>query len=208
MQSPFQRSMIFSVVAAGFLSLGSVAVAGADTAHSNQSAHERKLLNEGVINDAFLDAQLEARLLANPHLNSFAIDTRVMNRVVTLTGTVESAMDRVLAGELAKSLEGVQGVRNELAVKAAAEQVRVPAESSAATPVVQHVKDARTTAIVKGKLLASPYTHGLSIYIDTRDNVVTLSGTVNSDEERQLAELLTRNTGSVTAVQNNLVVAN
>ena len=42
--------------------------------------------------------------------------------------------------------------------------------------------------------------------VDTRGDVVTLSGEVASAEEKQLAEELARNTGDVKQVHNQLVV--
>jgi osmotically-inducible protein OsmY len=59
---------------------------------------------------------------------------------------------------------------------------------------------------VKSKLLGNPNTEGLQIDVDTRGDVVTLSGEVASPEEKALAEELTRNTGDVKTVRNQLVV--
>jgi osmotically-inducible protein OsmY len=66
--------------------------------------------------------------------------------------------------------------------------------------------DATTTAAVKSKLVRNSSTTGLEIDVDTREDVVTLSGSVKSDEEKQLAEQLARNTGDVKDVRNLLVV--
>lgn len=70
----------------------------------------------------------------------------------------------------------------------------------------EKVTDATTTAEVKAKLLANATTKGLKINVDTRGDVVTLTGTVASAREKQLAEALARNTGEVRAVSNKLVV--
>jgi osmotically-inducible protein OsmY len=59
---------------------------------------------------------------------------------------------------------------------------------------------------VKTKLLNNPNTGGLQIDVDTRGDVVTLSGEVGSAEESALAEGLARNTGDVKDVRNQLVV--
>jgi osmotically-inducible protein OsmY len=42
--------------------------------------------------------------------------------------------------------------------------------------------------------------------VDTKDNRVTLSGEVESDEARQLAEQIAENTKNVAGVENNLRV--
>jgi osmotically-inducible protein OsmY len=46
----------------------------------------------------------------------------------------------------------------------------------------------------------------LKIDVDTKDDVVTLTGRVSSREESQLAEEIAKNTGDVESVRNNLVV--
>ena len=60
--------------------------------------------------DAWLDGKAETTLLLNTNLNSFDIMTDVKNGHVTLTGKVESSVDKALAAELIKSLDGVNGV--------------------------------------------------------------------------------------------------
>jgi osmotically-inducible protein OsmY len=66
--------------------------------------------------------------------------------------------------------------------------------------------DAATTAAVKTKLLADTKVGGLAIDVDTKDNVVTLSGKVRSGAERTEAVRLARTTTGVKSVVNKLVV--
>lgn len=66
--------------------------------------------------------------------------------------------------------------------------------------------DASVTERVKSKLATNTNTRGLHIVVDTKNRVVTLRGEVWSSEERDLAELLARNTSAVAMVQNDLVV--
>jgi hyperosmotically inducible protein len=66
--------------------------------------------------------------------------------------------------------------------------------------------DAATTAAVKTKLLADTKVGGLGIDVDTKDNVVTLSGKVRSAAERTEALRLARTTTGVKSVVNKLVI--
>jgi osmotically-inducible protein OsmY len=59
---------------------------------------------------------------------------------------------------------------------------------------------------VKTKLLGNSNTKGLEIDVDTEDDVVILSGRVESTAESDLAEQIALNTGDVKEVRNNLVV--
>jgi hyperosmotically inducible protein len=68
------------------------------------------------------------------------------------------------------------------------------------------VADAATTAAVKTKLLADTKVGGLGIDVDTKDNVVTLTGKVRSAAERTEAVRLARTTTGVKDVVSKLVV--
>ena len=158
----------------------------------------------GAEQDAWIDGKLEAVYALNRYLKAFEIDTEVTQGIVHLTGKVHSDIDRDLAGELAKGIEGVVEVDNDLGVVAStagAAPADGPNRSFGAW-----IDDATTTASVKSKLVGNPNTKGLQIDVDTRGDVVTLSGEVASAEEKSLAEELTRNTGDVKTVRNQLVV--
>ena len=158
---------------------------------------------EGAAKDAWIDGKLEAVYALNRHLSAFAIDTEVDKGIVHLTGKVQEDIDRDLAGELAKGIDGVVEVNNKLTIVADA---RVTPKEGEDRSFGAWIDDATTTASVKSKLLGNPNTKGMQIDVDTRGDVVTLSGEVASGEEKSLAEELTRNTGDVKNVRNQLVV--
>ena len=158
---------------------------------------------EGAAKDAWIDGQLEAVYALNRHLGAFAIDTEVDNGIVHLTGNVQADIDRDLAGELAKNIDGVVEVDNNLTIVADARATPKEGEDRS---FGAWIDDATTTASVKSKLMGNPNTKGMQIDVDTRGDVVTLSGEVASSEEKSLAEELTRNTGDVKEVRNQLVV--
>jgi hyperosmotically inducible periplasmic protein len=165
--------------------------------------HAQGAEREGAAKDAWIDGKLEGVYALNRHLNAMAIDTEVEQGVVHLTGKVESDIDRDLAGEIAKGIDGVVEVDNDLLI---AEGARVAQKTGEDRSFGVWIDDATTTAAVKSKLLSNPNTKGMNIDVDTRGDVVTLSGEVASAEEKSLAEELTRNTGDVKSVRNQLVV--
>jgi osmotically-inducible protein OsmY len=166
----------------------------------------------GAVKDAWIGGKLEAVYALNRHLSAFAITTEVENGIVHLTGDVESDIDRDLAAELAKGIEGVVEVDNDLEIAAdardAAERSSGSDSSGSDRSFGVWIDDATTTATVKSRLLGNPNTDGLQIDVDTRGDVVTLTGEVGSAEEKALAEELARNTGDVKDVRNQLVVRN
>jgi hyperosmotically inducible periplasmic protein len=164
---------------------------------------------EGASKDAWITGKIETSFELNRHLNAFEIRADVDSGIVMLTGMVDSDIDRDLAGEIAKRTEGVVQVKNEIKVEP------VTAQQAAARDAEEHegnrsffrwVDDATTTAAVKSKLVGNDNTKGLQIDVDTRGDVVTLSGRVSSAEEKQLAEEIARNTGDVRDVRNELVI--
>ena len=161
---------------------------------------------EGAAKDAWLTGRIETMYLLNEHLNPFSISTDVENGVVMLEGTVDSEIDRDLAGALAKNVDGVTKVENQLVVDAAAESAARQDRQDGRRDFGSWVDDATTTAAVKSRLIRNSSTKGLEIDVDTRDDVVTLSGRVNSDEEKQLAAEIALHTSDVSEVTNNLVV--
>jgi len=135
---------------------------------------------EGAVKDGWLTGKIEAVYTLNRPLNAFSINTGVENGMVHLTGMVESDIDRDLAGEIAKGIEGVVDVKNDLKVEASARQTAASKVDRNKRSFGTWVDDATTTAAVKSKLVGNSNTKGLQIDVDTWGDVVTLSGEVSS----------------------------
>ncbi len=183
----------------GLLSISSMAMAGSsETANVNCS-------DDSKLKDVWLDARIESAYLFNSSLNNFDIDTVVENGNVQLKGTVKSDIDRNLAEEIAKSLDGVTSVDNELVVK---EDLNPETDNANAEDrkFGQMVTDATITAKVKTKLLANANISGTDINVDTENNVVMLTGQVESKVVKQLAEYIAKNTSGVQSVNSHLTV--
>ncbi|MEQ9562172.1 MAG: BON domain-containing protein [Woeseiaceae bacterium] len=201
------KSKITSVVAAGILGMSF----GAPVIHAGESTdktmEQRTEQAQTAIKDAWLQGKLESALLFNEYLNSFAINTEVNNGVASLRGTVESDIDRDLAGEIAESIEGVTKVNNELQVdKAKTQAAKNSKDAKQREGFKQSVLNATLTARVKTQLLMNGNTSGTAINVDTKDGVVTLSGVVESDQERELAVRIASNTNGTRSVNDQLMV--
>jgi hyperosmotically inducible periplasmic protein len=159
------------------------------------------------VKDAWIAGRVETAFLLNPYLSPFAIETQVDDGVVTLSGTLRSDIDRDLAVEIATGIDGVARVENQLTVDPeSAESSRLAGEGADERSFGQWIKDATTTARVKTRLLANNNTKGLSIKVDTRDDVVTLTGVVESHREKLLAETIARNIDGIVEVHNRIEV--
>ena len=149
--------------------------------------------------DAWIDGKVETTLLLNGNLNSFDINTDVKNGAVTLTGKVESDVDKALAEELVENLDGVTGVENKLTV--------MESDSTAAGEDSSGLKDAKIATVVKTRLLFESEVSGTDIDVDAKNGVVTLQGEVESDAEKDLAVAIAKNTTDVSRVIDKLDVA-
>lgn len=148
--------------------------------------------------DMRMHKSLESMLAQNVNLSALSIATDVENGRAYLRGEVRTGAERQLAGELAKNVDGIIEVQNDLVVRSA--------EPATGDRLSRRVSDAALTAQVKSRLMLSNNTSGLAIDIHTENNVVTLDGVVGSDTERELAELIAGNTRGVSAVRNKLDV--
>lgn len=161
------------------------------------------------VNDAWLDGKLESALLFNQHLNSFDIDTEVKHDTAYLSGIVESSIDKDLAEKIAKSVDGIQKVENNLIVdraKAKQKPANNSPDSSQRHGFRQVVSDATLTARIKSELLANSNTSGFDIDVDTHSGNITLTGKVSSDQEKDLAEQIAKNASKDGNVRNKLIV--
>jgi osmotically-inducible protein OsmY len=192
---------VFTLTAALATPLAFAGAAVDKTAPSGASNTER------AIKDAWLDGKLDTSLLFNEFLNSFAIDTEVQNGTAYLTGTVESDIDRDLAGEIAKSIKGIDKVDNQLLVdKAKARSGGNKDVAMENESFRQSVMNATVTARVKSKLLLNSNTSGMAIDVDSEDGMVILTGQVSSRQEKELAVLIAGNTEGVKSVKDHLMV--
>lgn len=184
------NKIVVATATISMLSLGTLSAYAADGDMSRQLTEARQ---EGSVWTAFA---------LNRHLSPFAIDVDIEHGVATLTGEVESDVERDLAEQVALGVEGVTEVDNRLQVSG--EEVQRQADSERSFSA--RINDATTTATVKSKLLWNRNTEGLDIKVSTRNGVVTLEGQAQSDAASELAERLARNTEGVRQVDNQLKV--
>lgn len=201
---PKRFKFIVSVVAvlglAGFL--GRVVPTG-PIAQAAEAEQRTECLRAADASDRWLDTRLETAYLFNPHLNNLTIDIEVRNGNVMLSGTVRDDIDRDLAEEIARSLDGVKSVGNSLKIRPDADASHL---SETDSDFFQKVKDATTTAQVKTRLFANGNIPAGDIEVATENDIVKLSGVVGTDTERQLAEFIARNTSGVASVTNELAI--
>ena len=130
--------------------------------------------------------------------SSFDINTDVKNGKVTLTGKVESDVDKALAAELIANLEGVESVENKLTV--------LNNDTISDKDIMQTLKDTKVETVVKTRLLFESEVRGTDIEVEVDRGIVTLTGTVKSKEAKDLAGAIAKGATDVTKVVNELKI--
>ena len=184
------KTLALATATAGLIGLAPFA------AHAAQSDTSRELIEarqEGSIWTAFA---------LNRHLNPFTIDVDVENGSAKLTGKVETDVERDLAEQIALGIEGVKKVDNQLTLDPAFE-----AKASSEPSLSQRFDDATLAATVKSKLLWNSNTEGLDIKVSAANGTVSLTGSAQSAEAKELAGRLAANTDGVREVNNLLSVS-
>lgn len=157
--------------------------------------------NEEMMSDVRLKANIVTSYTLNQNLNPFDLDVEVKNGIAYLSGTVDSDVERDLALEIARGVEGIKDVKANIMIEPGAR-----ANERQESAFFRTVEDATITAKVKSKLLWNRNTKGLDINVDTENAVVTLRGKVASEVQGDLAVQLAKNTTGVEQVKKELEV--
>jgi hyperosmotically inducible protein len=152
--------------------------------------------------EARQETQIWTTYALSPYLRAHDISVSVDGGKATLTGKVDEGVNKDLAKEIALGVDGVTDVDNQIVV---VEEYSPPLSSSSRS-YGEKIDDVAVTAGVKSKLLWSKHADGLDVDVTTRLGKVTLRGTADTAEAKDIAERLTMNTRGVVSVDNQLVI--
>jgi hyperosmotically inducible protein len=154
--------------------------------------------------DSVLTAKVKAAMAVDTGVKASQIEVSTKDKVVTLTGNIDSQAEKDRALEIARKTGGVENVVDMIEVRTGPESGEAPHPERT---VGEHIDDAVITAAVKTRLLEDPLVKGLRIDVDTREGVVFLTGSVTSEKEIDRAVEVARATEHVRDVKPNLVVS-
>ena len=188
------------------VTLGSVLVSGsalAETSTMDKAQNSANTAGEKIdssmnkvgnfMDDSSITAKVKAALVDHESIKSTDISVKTDNKVVTLSGFVESQTQAEEAVKVAKGVEGVSSVSDKL-------HVRNSKESS----VKGYAGDAATTSEIKAKLLDDDIVPSRMVKVETTDGVVQLSGTVENQAQSDRAESIAKAIDGVKSVKNDL----
>lgn len=138
------------------------------------------------IDDTEITSAVSDELLQHVDVPSYLIDVVTTDGIVTLTGSTDNILAKDRAGHVAMAVKGVRGVINQIDVNA-------PERSNA------DIK-----ADIEQRLLNDPATDSYEIGVGVSDGEITLTGEVESWQEKQLTAQVAKGVKGVTAVFNNI----
>jgi hyperosmotically inducible protein len=146
-----------------------------------------------AIDDATLTARVKTALIGDERTKARQIDVESFRGDVQLNGFVDSAEARSAAASVAKSVDGVTKVTNNLQVR----------DDRTAGDVVD---DATINSKVRAALIGDERTKAHQIEVDTNDGVVSLGGFVDTAANKTAAAQIAGDVAGVTRFDNKLEV--
>jgi len=146
-----------------------------------------------AVSDSWITSKTKIALFADERVKGSQVSVDTMKGgVVHLRGKVDSAEAKAAASEIAKNIEGVKSVKNDLQVVAPAKRDMVEAKDD-------DIKKAVETRLSKDAQLKS-------VDVRTDAGVVTLTGEVSSLTTAAKASEMARKVPGVKSVKNELTV--
>lgn len=162
-----------------------------------------------AVSDEALRERVEEALKGDPALRDGGVEVEsVENGVVVLGGEARSLSVARRALEDARAVEGVRRVENRIESPEELSDTETWREQGydQAAYARSAARDAWITSATKMRLLASEGLPAFDVNVDTRDAVVTLFGTVGSEEAKRQAEAEARKVEGVREVRNELQI--
>lgn len=147
-----------------------------------------------VIDDTVITTRVKTALVGDPITKARDIDVATFKGRVQLNGFVDSTQEKTTASAIARQVNGVSSVDNNLKLKGD--------ERSAG----EAVDDTAISVKVKAALIGDKRTEAHQIDVTTRDGVVLLGGFVDSAMARSAAAEVANSVKGVTKVDNKIAV--
>jgi len=195
--------MLFKTFATAALA-GSLALTGA--AQPAAAAEQTKApAPASAQTDDTLKDRINFRLETSDMLRKYDVKVKVDKGVATLSGDVVTAAQKAEAERLAK-VDGVTRVQNDITIDPNEDKTVADRMKAGLTKTGEKITDAWITTKVKWFFIGEDALKDSDINVDTKDNVVTLKGTVKSAAGKARAVALAKNTDGVKNVVDQLQV--
>lgn len=153
------------------------------------------------VEDKSISASVRSRLLYHKQFKWLKLGVRTENGNTILTGVVDNAFQRKEIEKITFETRGVVSVVNQLTV-------RNKEDISSFSDVGENVSDEFVEKRVESRIMFNRHLSIRRVDVEIDDGVCILTGTVESDPEKKLAESIAINTQGVITVRNEILVRN
>ena len=167
------------------------AVIGGGAAGGFKTATDERTVGN-MIDDATVATRVKTALIRDDGVKARNIDVDVLEGRVTLTGVVDSPGEAARAVAIAKTIQGARSVRDNL--------------QSGAVTIGQSIDDTVISTRINSALIAEKGIRSMNIDVDVNRGVVTLSGIVRGNAQKNKVMAIARKTAGVSRIVDNLVV--
>ena len=150
--------------------------------------------------DAATASKVRTALLLSKNVSAFDIKVEAKQGEVTLTGQVPSPEIKAVAGAIAQDTSGVKQLQNDIAINPSAER------NSQMEGLGGRVADLEIKTVISDAFLKSTDVKDQAIEAQVTNRVATLSGTVQTANQKYAAEQITWQVSGVQGVINKINV--
>src|SRR5690242_3841843 len=188
------KLLVLTISLVGALSIASCGKSEQKGAKPEGPKPEAKTTVGTDVDDSAITTKVKSALLADADVKSFDIKVETRKGEVQLSGFVDTQvqMDRAVA--IAKGVEGVKKVDNNMNLK------------TTSTTMGEKIDDGVITTKVKAALLADSTVKSSDIGVVTRDGEVQLSGFVDSQSQIERATEVAKGVQGVKGVINEMSI--
>ena len=185
--------LLCTVIICMFFTGCSAAIVGGAAFAGHKSATDERSVS-AMFNDSVISTTIKRKMMADEFVEARNIDVDVLNGIVYLIGVVKSSSQKRMAADIARGIEGVRKIENQLII--------------GKTTIGQTFDDIMLTSKIRVKLLQTPDIRSTNIDVDTYNNIVTLTGIVKTHQERGKALYVAQKVAGNKQIVNNLSVGN
>jgi hyperosmotically inducible periplasmic protein len=155
--------------------LGLCLLANAASSDTAPTAHSDSV--GAAISDSAITTKVKANFLGDERLKGSHIKVTTTNGVVTLTGSATGADSKAAAEDIAKDVDGVKSVDDELSSPSSSGSMH-----KAVAKTERVGSDSWITTKVKSEIMSDSVSKGFKVSVKTVNGVVMLSGVLPNDD--------------------------
>ena len=155
--------------------LGLCLLANAASSDTAPTAHSDSV--GAAISDSAITTKVKANFLGDERLKGSHIKVTTTNGVVTLTGSATGSDSKAAAEDIAKNVDGVKSVDDELSSPSSSGSMH-----KAVAKTERVGSDSWITTKVKSEIMSDSVSKGFKVSVKTVNGVVMLSGVLPNDD--------------------------